>query len=255
MKVDRVNVLGVGISAIDMDVAARVIREAVRQRQKGYVCATGVHGVMEAFDDPVVKAALNGALLCTPDGMPMVWLGRLAGRKEIRRVYGPDLMLRMCEVSCQEGFRHFFYGGANGTVLELTRKLSARFPELKVVGTYEPPFRPLNGAEERELAELVRASRPDLFWVGLSTPKQDKFMAEYLAKLEVTVMLGVGAAFDFHSGRVRQAPSWMQNLGLEWFFRLCMEPRRLWKRYLRIIPRFVCHALGQLLGLEKFTLP
>src|SRR6266498_4561576 len=166
MKLDRVNVLGVGISAINMDLAARVIIDAVHRRQKGYVCATGVHGVMEAFDDPTVKAALNGALLCAPDGMPMVWLGRLAGRKEIRRVYGPDLMLRMCEVSCHEGFRHFFYGGANGAAAELSRKLSARFPGLQVVGTYEPPFRPLNQSEERELAQRVRASRPDLFWIG-----------------------------------------------------------------------------------------
>jgi N-acetylglucosaminyldiphosphoundecaprenol N-acetyl-beta-D-mannosaminyltransferase len=255
MKPERVNVLGVGISVLNMDLAVRVIFDAVRQHEKGYVCITGVHGVMEAYDHPQVKQALNGALLCTPDGMPMVWLGRLSGRKEMSRVYGPDLMLRVCDESRSEGFRHFFYGGANGAAEELGRKLGARFPGLIVAGTYEPPFRPLNEAEERELVDLVRATRPDLFWVGLSTPKQDRFMQEYLSKLDTTVMLGVGAAFDFHSGRLRQAPAWMQRIGLEWFFRLCMEPRRLWKRYLTIIPRFVVHTLLQRLGLRAYPLP
>ena len=255
MSVDRVNVLGVGISALNMDLAAQVILEAVRQRRKGYVCVTNVHAVMEGYDDPAVKSALNGAMLCTPDGMPMVWLGHWAGRKEMRRVYGPDLMLRLCEESCKEGFRHFFYGGANGAAAELAVKLKERFPALRVAGTYEPPFRPLNGTEEKEVIEKVRDARVDLFWVGLSTPKQDKFMAEYSSKLDASVMLGVGAAFDFHSGRIRQAPSWLQRLGLEWFFRLCMEPRRLWKRYLKHNPRFVYHVLRQKLGLEKFNLP
>ena len=255
MNMDRVNVLGVGISALNMDLAARVILDAVRQRRKGYVCVTNVHAVMEGYDDPRVKAALNGAMLCTPDGMPMVWLGRSAGHAEMSRVYGPDLILRLCEDSCREGFRHFFYGGANGAAAELITNLSARFPKLVVAGIYEPPFRPLNEMEERQLIETVRTARPDFFWVGLSTPKQDKFMAEYSPKLDATVMLGVGAAFDFHSGRVRQAPAWLQRLGMEWFFRLCMEPRRLWKRYLKHNPRFVYHVFRQRVGLEKFTLP
>ncbi len=255
MNVDRVNVLGVGISALNMDLASRFILEAVRQRRKGYICITNVHAVMEGYDDPAVKAALNGAMLCTPDGMPMVWLGRWAGKKEMSRVCGPDLMLPLCEQSCQDGFRHFFYGGANGAAAELAAKLKGRFPSLVVAGTYEPPFRPLNEAEEGELIQQVRDARVDFFWVGLSTPKQDKFMAEYLPKLDATVMLGVGATFDFHSGRIRRAPVWMQRLGLEWFFRLCMEPRRLWKRYLKHNPRFVYHVLRQKLGLEEFTLP
>ena len=255
MNVDRVNVLGVGISALNMELAAQFITDAVRQRRKGYVCVTNVHAVMEGFDDPRVKAAINGSMLSTPDGMPLVWLGRLAGRKEMGRVYGPDLMLRLCGDSCREGFRHFFYGGANGAAAEMAARLAERFPGLTVAGIYEPPFRSLTGMEEGALTEMVRAARPDFFWVGLSTPKQDKFMAEYLSKLEVTVMLGVGAAFDFHSGRIRQAPAWMQRIGLEWLFRLCMEPRRLWKRYLKHNPRFVYHVVRQLLGLEKFDLP
>jgi N-acetylglucosaminyldiphosphoundecaprenol N-acetyl-beta-D-mannosaminyltransferase len=255
MSVDQINVLGVGISALNMDLASRFLLDAVRQKRKGYICITNVHAVMEGYDDPAVKAALNGAMLCTPDGMPMVWLGRWAGKKEMRRVYGPDLMLRLCEDSCKESFRHFFYGGANGAAEELAAKLKQRFPALVVARTYEPPFRPLNEAEEREVIDKVRATRPDFLWVGLSTPKQDKFMAAYSSKLDATVMLGVGAAFDFHSGRIRQAPAWLQRLGMEWFFRLCMEPRRLWKRYLKHNPRFVYHVLLQKLGLEKFTLP
>lgn len=254
MTIDRINVLGVGISALNLDLACQFILQAVRDRRKGYVCITNVHAVMEAYDDPRVKAALNGSMLCTPDGMPMVWLGRSSGRREMSRVYGPDLMLRLCADPQSRGLRHFFYGGARGAGVELSQKLSQRFPGLVVAGVYEPPFRPLHAEEERELFEQVRASQPDLFWVGLSTPKQDKFMAEYSAKLDATVMLGVGAAFDFHSGRIRQAPACLQRIGLEWLFRLCMEPRRLWKRYLKQNPRFVYHLIRQRLGLEKFDL-
>ena len=254
MNVDRVNVLGVGISALNMDLAVQGILEAIRQRRKGYVCITGVHGVMESQDDDSVRTALNRAMYCTPDGMPMVWLGRLAGRKEMRRVYGPDLMLRLCEISAAQGLRHFFYGGARGAAAELGAKLKERFPGMIVAGSYEPPFRPLTETEEAELIAQVRAAQPDLLWVGLSTPKQEKFMASYLPKLDATVLLGVGAAFDFHTGRVRQAPGWMQQLGLEWFFRLCMEPRRLWKRYLKNNPRFLFLVLLQALGWKKFPL-
>jgi exopolysaccharide biosynthesis WecB/TagA/CpsF family protein len=251
---DRVNVLGVGISAINMDTALEVIAGAIRRREKGYVCVTGVHGVMEAYDNEQVKKVLNEALLCTPDGMPMVWLSHIAGQKHVQRVYGPDLMLAVCELSCREGFRHFFYGGSNGTAAQLAAVLQKRFPGLQVTGWYEPPFRPLQPDEERELIEMVRAQPPDLFWVGLSTPKQDKFMAEYLAKLDTAVMVGVGAAFDFHTGRVKQAPRWMQQWGLEWVFRLYQEPRRLWRRYLRNNPRFLAQIILQQLGLKKFDL-
>jgi N-acetylglucosaminyldiphosphoundecaprenol N-acetyl-beta-D-mannosaminyltransferase len=254
MKIERVNVLGVGISAINMDMALQTIVDCIRQRQKGYVCVTGVHGVMEGYDNEQIKSVLNQALLCTPDGMPMVWLGRLAGQRQVRRVYGPDLMLALCDLSQKEGFRHFFYGGANGAAAELASKMQARFPGLTVAGCYEPPFRALNAAEEQTLIEKVRAARPDIFWVGLSTPKQDRFMAEYLARLDTCVMIGVGAAFDFLTGRVKQAPRWMQHSGLEWFYRLCQEPRRLWRRYLRNNPRFVAQVCLQRLGIKKFNI-
>jgi N-acetylglucosaminyldiphosphoundecaprenol N-acetyl-beta-D-mannosaminyltransferase len=255
MILPKVNVLGVGISVLNLKTALAAIADAVRARRKGYICVTGVHGVMEAQDDAAFKSILNGAFLCTPDGMPMVWAGKLNGRRDMDRVYGPDLMLEVCAWSESSGCKHFFYGGADGVAELLAKKLKEKFPKLEVVGTFTPPFRPLNPAEESGLAEQIRAAGPDILWVGLSTPKQEKFMAEYLPKLDVTLMVGVGAAFDFHSGRVKQAPRWMQRSGLEWFYRLCSEPRRLAKRYCRNNPLFVGKFSGQLLGLKKYPLP
>jgi N-acetylglucosaminyldiphosphoundecaprenol N-acetyl-beta-D-mannosaminyltransferase len=250
----RVNVLGVGVSAINMDEALTRITAALANREKGYVCVTGVHGVSEAQRDPGFRAILNGAFLNTPDGMPLVWVGRWQGRRQMDRVYGPDLMLAVLERSERAGWRHFFYGGADGTVKLLTAKLMARFPDLQIAGTYEPPFRPLNAEEQAGLKERICAARPDVMWVGLSTPKQERFMAEYLEKLDVTLMFGVGAAFDFHAGRIRQAPRWMQRAGLEWCYRLYREPRRLWKRYFKNNPLFVARIFCQMLGLKKYPL-
>jgi len=254
MTCERVNVLGVGVSVLNLRTALDAIAGAVRERRKGYICVTGVHGVIEAQDDAGFRQILNGAFLCTPDGMPMVWMGKIGRHAEMRRVYGPDLMLEVCQWSETSGCRHFFYGGAPGVAEALRDRLTARFPKLAVVGCYTPPFRPLNPEELAQLQETVRTARPDVFWVGLSTPKQEKFMAEFLPKLDVTLMIGVGAAFDFHAGRVKQAPRWMQRSGLEWFYRLCQEPRRLAKRYLTNNPRFAWKIAGQLAGLKKYPL-
>lgn len=254
MPVQRVNILGVGISVLNLQTTLSAITDAVHERNKGYICVTGVHGVMEAQNDPAFRKILNGAFLCTPDGMPMVWVGRLKGQREMSRVYGPDLMLDVCAASETNGWKHFFYGGAVGVAETLTGKLKARFPKLEVAGTFAPPFRSLNPNEEKQLVEMVHAARPDIFWVGLSTPKQEKFMAELLPKLDVTLMIGVGAAFDFHSGRIKQAPRWMQRSGLEWFFRLCQEPRRLAKRYFKNNPLFFLKITGQFLGLKRHSL-
>ncbi len=250
----RANVLGVGISALNLDSAVKVMLSALNQRVKGYVCVSGVHGVSEAQTDPTLRRILNEAFLNTPDGMPMVWMGRLQGFKGIDRVYGPDLMLRLCESSVAHGFKHFFYGGGAGVAEELKTRLGQRFPGLNIVGTFSPPFRPLTTEEESELKALVAGLKPDIFWVGLSTPKQEKFMAEHWKSLETTMFVGVGAAFDFHAGRVRQAPRWMQRSGLEWLFRLACEPRRLWKRYLKNNPLFVVRAFFQFTGLRKYSL-
>ena len=251
----RINVLGVGLSVLNLPTALAAIADAVRARRKGYICVTGVHGVMEAQDDASFKKILNDAFLCTPDGMPMVWAGKLNGHREMRRVYGPDLLLEVCAWSERSGAKHFFYGGADGVAQLLAQKLKLQFPKLEIVGTFTPPFRALNVAEENKLREHVGATQPDILWVGLSTPKQEKFMAEFLPKLDATLMIGVGAAFDFHSGRVKQAPRWMQRSGLEWFYRLCCEPRRLAKRYFQNNPRFVLKFFGQLTGLKKYPSP
>lgn len=250
----RVNVLGVGLSALNLDLAEEVIGRALKERRKGYICVTGVHGVSEAQSDEGFRLILNNSLLNTPDGMPMVWMGRLQGVKHMSRVYGPDLMLRVCDWTRRNGGSHFLCGGGPGVAEALREGLEAKFPGLKIVGTYTPPFRPLNAGEEMELQARISALKPDIIWVGLSTPKQEKFMAQYLPKLDTTLMFGVGAAFDFHAGRVRQAPRWMQRSGLEWLFRLCCEPRRLWKRYLKNNPLFVGRAFLQLTGLKKYPL-
>ena len=250
----RVNVLGVGIAVLNLPLALDALAQAVAERRKGYVCVTGVHGVSEAQDDPEFRHILNHAFLNTPDGMPMVWLGRLAGHREMRRVYGPDLMTLVMQESVARGWRHFFYGGANGTAERLRAVLTGKFPGLQVTGTYEPPFRPLNDSEQAALTAQVAAAKPDFFWVGLSTPKQERFMAENLARLDTTVMLGVGAAFDMLAGTKQQAPLWMQRSGLEWLYRLGQEPRRLGPRYLVNNPLFVLRMMAQLTGLRKYEL-
>jgi N-acetylglucosaminyldiphosphoundecaprenol N-acetyl-beta-D-mannosaminyltransferase len=253
MEIERVNVLGVGISVLDQARAREFLFDAVQSGQRGYVTVTGVHGVSEAQNDATLREIFSRALLVTPDGMPMVWMGKLQGQRSIRRVYGPDLMLNICEHSTREHFSHFLFGGAGGVADDLATQLKSRFPDLNIVGTYTPPFRPMNGDELRDLQEQVRSSKPDFFWVGLSTPKQEFFMAEHLPLLpEAKIFIGVGAAFDLLTGRVRQAPRWMQRIGLEWLFRLFQEPRRLAKRYLVNNPLFVVRAAGQFLGLRKY---
>jgi N-acetylglucosaminyldiphosphoundecaprenol N-acetyl-beta-D-mannosaminyltransferase len=250
----RVNVLGIGISVLNLKTVLDEIAAAIREKRKGYICVRDAHGVMLAQKDAAFRRILNEAFLCTPDGMPMVWMGKLRGHREMSRVYGPDLMLEVCAWSEKNPCRHFFFGGVEGVADLLVKKLKEKFPKLEVAGTYTPPFRPLNATEEKELQEMIRAVKPDIMWIGLSTPKQEKFMAEFLPKLNVTLMIGVGAAFDFHAGRVRQAPRWMQRSGLEWFFRMVSEPRRLGKRYLKNTPLFAWKIAGQLFGLKKYPL-
>jgi N-acetylglucosaminyldiphosphoundecaprenol N-acetyl-beta-D-mannosaminyltransferase len=255
MEIERTNVLGVGVSVLDQERARKFLFEAARAGRRGYVAVTGVHGVSEAQTDPTLRHILNRALLNTPDGMPMVWMGKLQGHPSIQRVYGPDLMLNLCEHSCAEGLTHFFYGGVPGIAEELQRQLQVRFPGVKIVATYTPPFRRLNDKEIGDLQQLVRGTRPDFFWVGLSTPKQERFMAQYMSILpEAKIFIGVGAAFDLLTGRIRQAPRWMQRSGLEWLFRLSQEPKRLARRYLVNNPLFVVRAAGQLTGVRNYSL-
>ncbi len=246
--------LGVGVSALNLDRAVEAVAHALERKEKGYVCVTGVHGVSEAQHDPAFREILNRSFLTTPDGMPTVWMGRWQGFHDMGRVYGPDLMLRVCELTQTRPFTHFLYGGGPGVVDDLKRRLEQRFPGIKIVGTYTPPFRPLNPEEEKSLIKQVAELKPDIFWVGLSTPKQEKFMSQYWNKLEATLFFGVGAAFDFHAGRIPQAPRWMQRSGLEWLFRLSCDPGRLWKRYLKNNPLFIARAFCQVTRIRKYPL-
>jgi len=245
----EVSVLGVPIAALDLERAADQVEAWIRAGARTYVTVTGVHGVMESQRDPAVKAIHRRAGMCVPDGMPMVWVGRLYGHRGMRRVYGPDLMLEISRRSVDKGYTHYYFGGKAGVPERLESRMTERFEGLRVVGTRSPPFRPLTAREEDDLREEIEALGPDVLWVGLSTPKQERWMATHVGKLNAKVMIGVGAAFDMHAGLLRQAPAWMQASGLEWFFRLCMEPGRLWKRYLNNNPRFMVRIMGQLLGL------
>lgn len=253
-EVPRANVLGVGVHAINMARAVELIDAAVQDGRKGYVCVTGVHGVMEAQRDAALKAILNRAFLTVPDGMPTVWVGKWQGFHSMGRVYGPDLMLEICRLSVARGDTHFLYGGKPGTVERLKAELVKRLPGLQVVGTFTPPFRDLDPAEEAELLSTVAKCKPDFFWVGLSTPKQERFMARYLDRLDTALMLGVGAAFDVHTGGIRDAPDWVKRAGLQWLHRLCQEPQRLWRRYLINNPKFIWHILLQHAGLEASSI-
>lgn len=252
----RVNILGVGVHAVNMRKALHTVDEFLQDgaQAKGYICVTGVHGIMEAQADEPFRRVQNTSLLTVPDGMPTVWLGRLRGHGGMERVYGPDFMLEVCRLSTVRGYRHFFYGGVRGVAEQLAASLKQRFPELQVAGTYTPPFRPLNAEEQADLFERVRQSRADILWVGLSTPKQERFMAEYLHRLPVRLMVGVGAAFDIHTGRSADSPAWIKKIGMQWLHRLMQEPKRLWRRYLYNNPRFVWNAGLQFAGLKKYSL-
>jgi N-acetylglucosaminyldiphosphoundecaprenol N-acetyl-beta-D-mannosaminyltransferase len=249
------NVLGVGIHAIDIEGAADRLERALANGERGYVCVSGVHGVMEAQSNHEFKNILNSSLLNVPDGMPTVWVGKLQGYSRMKRVFGPDLMIEVCKRSVQKGYTHFLFGGAPGVATQLKDVLMSRFPGIKVEGIYTPPFRPLNETEFTQLQEIIAELKPDVFWVGLSTPKQEQFMAVNVQRLSTKVMIGVGAAFDIHTGRVRDAPDWVKTLGLQWMHRLIQEPTRLWKRYLVNNPRFLWKITLQLTGLKRHRAP
>ena len=251
---ERVNVLGIGVSAITIADALTLIDRWIATRVNRYVCVTGVHGVMESQRDPALRDIHNRAGLVAPDGMPLVWLSWLAGHGYVERVYGPDLMLACCDASVSRGYRHYFYGGAPGVPERLAARLRERFAGLKIAGTWSPPFGELSAAEEQAMIDRITLANPDIVWVGLSTPKQERWMARYAGRLHVPVLIGVGAAFDFHAGLKRQAPRWMQRSGLEWLFRLATEPRRLWRRYLINNPSFLWRLLLQFSGMVRHDL-
>ena len=241
--------LGVPIAMVDYGRAIEVMDRLIATRGRGYVCVAPVHALMEARDDPEVLAALRGATLVVPDGMPVVWAANLLGERLSDRVYGPELMLRFSDVCAERGHRVWLYGGRDqGSLAQLALAMRRRHPGIQIVVGYSPPFRALSDDEERSLAEQIIQANPDVLWVGIGVPRQEKWMARMRDRLEVPVMCGVGAAFDFHSGRVSMAPRWMQQRGLEWIYRIAQEPRRLLPRYLRTNPRFVAAFARQYLA-------
>lgn len=254
MSITRTNILGVGVSAVNMDMALAAIEGWIQQRERHYVCVANVHTLTECQKAPDFRQIHNQASMVTPDGMPLVWVSRLKGARHVRRVYGPDLLQAVCEVSARKGYRQYFYGGAEGVPEQLAASLADRCPGLQVAGVESPPFRPLTEDEDRETVDRINAAHPDIVWVGLGAPKQERWMAAHFDRLEVPVIVSVGAAFDFHAGVKKQAPRWMQRSGLEWLHRLASEPRRLWKRYLINNPWFVWLVLLQLSGIKRYSL-
>ncbi len=249
----RVNILGVGISAINMEQALAIIERWIVARERHSVHVCNVHTVMECQRDLQLRAGINRAGLATPDGMPLVWLSRLAGNRHVSRVYGPDLMLALMDRSGAKGYRHYFYGGAEGIAKKLAEVMKEKYHGIQIVGWHSPPFRQTIG-EDDEVFARINAVKPDIVWVGLGTPKQDWWIIQHRRKLEAAVLIAIGAAFDFHTGHVPQAPRWIMQAGLEWLFRLFQEPRRLWRRYLVYNPLFVWSVFLQLSGLKKYPL-
>jgi N-acetylglucosaminyldiphosphoundecaprenol N-acetyl-beta-D-mannosaminyltransferase len=253
MNIAQVNILDVNVHVVNIPQVLKLADNKIQSNSKGYITITGVHGIMESLRSAIVKAAHRDAWMLVPDGMPLVYIGRACGHKNMQRCFGPDLMSALLERSVEMGYKHFFYGGNDGVAQELKEKMELKYPGLMVVGTYTPPFRALNLQEKEELMKMVNELKPDFFWVGLSTPKQELFMQEYLDMLNTRIMLGVGAAFDYHTDRLMPAPGWMQTMALEWFYRLLQEPGRLWKRYVINNPLFLFHLFLQTFGLRKYN--
>jgi N-acetylglucosaminyldiphosphoundecaprenol N-acetyl-beta-D-mannosaminyltransferase len=240
---ESVDVLGIPVSCRSLEATVELIGEWIDSGAREYVCVTGTHGVIQSQKDPTLADIHVKAGLVVPDGMPMVWSGHWAGARGMRRIRGADLMVRVLQEAEKQGWSSFLYGGKPGTPERLERKLKELFPALTICGTYSPPFRSLNSEEIEEIELMINAAKPSIVWVGLSTPKQEHWMHERRHQIDAPVMFGVGAAFDMLNGDLRQAPVWIQESGFEWLFRLSQEPRRLWRRYARVVPTFMVSIL------------
>lgn len=239
----RVDVLGIHVSVTDLDETVETLAGWIEGGERELVCVSDMNALLHARADPALTELYNTSGLTLPDGMPLVWAGRRAGFAEARRVCGPDLLERVMAVAAERGWSHYFYGGADGVAEELANVFERRHPGLKVVGVHSPPYRQLTAAEDAEIVAAINDAGPDIVWVGLGAPKQERWMAAHRDRLDAAVLIGVGAAFDFHTGRQRRAPVWMQRTGLEWAHRLSQEPGRLWRRYVFGIPRFLLGVL------------
>lgn len=243
--------LGTQVRSIQYADAVEYVAGRGRKQESRYICIANVHMLMEAYDSPAFKEIVNSADLVVPDGMPLVWMMRLKGQRDQQRVYGPTLMLHVLEVAARGNIPVGFYGSKPPVLESLVARMKDRYSGLNVTFSASPPFRELTPQEDVEVVKQINESNARILFVGLGCPKQEIWMANHRGKIQA-VMLGLGAAFDFHAGTKPQAPAWMQRIGLEWLFRFINEPRRLWKRYLYHNPRFVLLAIDDLLGLRKF---
>ena len=246
-------VLGVRLDALQIPGVIAQMQAWIAQRAAcRYIAVTDMHSLMQAQRSADFRHVLQDAALVVPDGYPLVWLARRKGFPLRRRVYGPELLERFCAATASQGYRHFFYGGAPGVAAQLAAILSARFPGIHIAGSFSPPFRPPTPPEDDSIVAVINAAAPDIVWVGLGAPKQERWMFDHCRRLQAPVLVGVGAAFDFHTGRVAQAPPWIRDHGFEWLFRLFQEPHRLWRRYLVYGTQFLCLVVLEALGLRKF---
>jgi N-acetylglucosaminyldiphosphoundecaprenol N-acetyl-beta-D-mannosaminyltransferase len=251
---DRTNILGVGVSAVNMETAVQTIFDWIDREERHYVCVTGVHGVIESQKSPDLRKIHNEAGMVTPDGMPLAWLLKVAGFQHSDRVCGPELMPNVFVRSQRRVVRHFLYGGSPKALELLRGRMMELAPEARIVGIYSPPYRALTEEEDANIVTAINSSEADIVWVGLSTPKQERWMADHRTRLSAPVLIGVGAAFDMHAGQIRRAPLFLRRTGFEWTYRLLLEPRRLWRRYLSNNPRFVALVAMQLVGLYRPSL-
>ncbi|OFV95860.1 MAG: hypothetical protein A3F68_00945 [Acidobacteria bacterium RIFCSPLOWO2_12_FULL_54_10] len=247
-------VLGIRVHAVQIPDVVQQMERWITEKEFGhFVTLTNVHSVIEAQQNDLFHETLLSADLSVPDGMPLVWVGRLRGHSLQRRVYGPDLLADFLRITAPKGYRHYFYGGAPGIADRMVEEMRKNIPELTVVGTYSPPFRPMTPEEDAAIVEKINQAKPDVLWVGLGCPKQEIWMFQHRQRLQVPVLVGVGQAFNIYAGDLRQAPPWMRENGLEWFFRLLLEPRRLWRRYLLYNTKFLFYLLLEAAGLKRFS--
>lgn len=249
-KNERVKIVSLRVNVVNHESAIEKIRELVEQQNGGYVCFSTVHMIMESHDNAEYGAKVNAADLIIPDGMPLVWMQKFYGEKRATRVRANDLMIMLCAYAEKNNLSVGFYGGKQSVIDAILQKAKIDFPNLKIAYAFSPPFRPLTEAEDVEITAEINEKKPDILFMGLGCPKQENWMWAHKGKLKA-VMLGVGASFDFFAGNVRESPEWLGSLGLEWLFRLTQEPKRLWRRYLILNPRFMRLATMQLLKSKK----
>jgi len=254
MNIPLANILGVGVSAVNMEITLRTIDHWIDQREPHYICLTIVPSVMLCQRDEKLRSIFNSAGLVLPTGMPLVWLTRLQGFSHVAQVPDPELMFVIAEHSVQKGYRHFVYGGEDGVPELAADELTRRFPDLTIAGTFSPPFRSMLREEDDDIVHMINESQADIVWVALGCPKQERWMAAHVGRLSAPVLIGVGAGIDFLTERKRKAPHWVRRVALEWLFRFVQEPRQQWYRALVCNPLFVLHIMAQTLGLRKYDL-